>query len=62
MIEKNKNLYAAFIDYSKAFDKVKHQKLIGILKNAGIPEVEIRLIVNLYWGQTEMKYQKLSNR
>ena len=52
MIEKNKNLYAAFIDYSKAFDKVKHQKLIEILKKAGIPEVEIRLIVNLYWGQT----------
>ena len=28
---------------------MKHQKLIEILKKAGIPEVEIRLIVNLYW-------------
>ena len=47
MIEKSKNLYAAFIDYSKAFDNVKHQKLIEILKNAGITGVEICLIVNL---------------
>ena len=47
-----KNLYAAFIDYSKVFDKVKYQKLIVTLKWVGIPEVEIRLIVNLYFRQT----------
>ena len=41
MIEKNKNLYADFIDYSKAFNKVKHQKLFEILKKAEIPKIEI---------------------
>ena len=52
MIDRNINLHVAFIGDSKAFDKLKHQKLIEILKRGGIPEVEKHLIVNIYWGKT----------
>ena len=52
LIQKNRKLYMAFIDYSKAFDRVQHQKLMEVMKRTGIPELERRLIANLYWGQT----------
>ena len=32
-----KNIYFCFIDYSKAFDCVDHNKLWKILKDTGIP-------------------------
>ena len=51
VIEKKKQLHICFIDYAKAFDRVKHEKLVDIMKKTGIPEHEIRLIVNLYWDQ-----------
>ena len=31
-IEKQKDMHACFIDYSKAFDTVRHETLIGRLK------------------------------
>ena len=37
--------------YQKAFDMVKHDKLVEVMKKTGIPELEIRLITNLYWKQ-----------
>ena len=52
LIQMNRKLYMAFIDYSKAFDRVQHQKLMEVMKRTGIPELERRLIANLYWGQT----------
>ena len=52
LIQMNRKLYMAFIDYSKAFDRVQHQKLMDLMKRTGIPELERRLIANLYWGQT----------
>ena len=33
-----KNIYFCFIDYTKAFDCVKHNKLWEILKETGIPD------------------------
>ena len=33
-----KNIYFCFIDYSKAFDCVDHNKLWKILKEMGIPD------------------------
>ena len=36
-IEFQKNIYFCFIDYSKAFDCVDHNKLWKILKDTGIP-------------------------
>ena len=51
IIEKKKQLHICFIDYAKAFDRVKHEKLIEIMTKAEIPQHEIRLITNLYWDQ-----------
>ena len=41
----------AFVDYQKAFDRVNHEKLVEVMKKAGILELEQRLIINLYWNQ-----------
>ena len=46
-----KNIYFCFIDYTKAFDWVNHNKLWKILKEMGIPEHLICLLRNLYAGQ-----------
>ena len=40
-----------FIDYTKAFDCVDHNKLWKILKEMGIPDHLIYLLRNLYAGQ-----------
>lgn len=40
------------MNFEKAFDKVQHTKLIGILKNTGIDDRDIRIIGNLYLKQT----------
>ena len=49
--KKGKKLHLCFVDYQKAFDRVKHDKLIEVMEKAGIPELEMRLIMNLYWHQ-----------
>ena len=46
-----KNIYFCFIDYTKAFDCVDHNKLWKILKEVGIPEHLTCLLRNLYAGQ-----------
>ena len=52
MVSKNKKIFACFIDYKEAFDKVNHSRLIQVLKKFEVPPEEIRLISNLYWSQT----------
>ena len=49
--EFQKNIYFCFIDYAKAFDCVDHNQLWKILKETGIPEHLICLLINLYAGQ-----------
>ena len=46
-----KNIYFCFIDYTKAFDCVDHNKLWEILKEMGIPDHLIFIQRNLYAGQ-----------
>ena len=48
--EFQKNIYF-FIDYTKAFDCVDHNKLWKILKEMGIPDHLTCLLRNLYAGQ-----------
>ena len=43
-----KNIYFCFINYSKTFDCVYHNKLWKILKEMGIPDYLICLLRNLY--------------
>ena len=49
--EFQKNIYFCFIDYTKAFDCVDHNKLWKILKEMGILEHLTCLLRNLYAGQ-----------
>ena len=46
-----KDLYICFVDYEKAFDKVRHQDLLEILEEQGLDGKDLRLIKNLYWNQ-----------
>ena len=46
-----KNIYFCFIDYTKAFDCVGHNKLWKILQEMGIPDHLICLLRNLYADQ-----------
>ena len=49
--EFQKNIYFCFIDYTKAFDYVDHNKLWKILKEMGITDHFTCLLRNLYAGQ-----------
>ena len=49
--ESSKKHLLCFIDYTKAFDCVDHNKLWKILKEMGIPEQLTCLLRNLYAGQ-----------
>ena len=49
--EFQKNTYYCFINYTKAFDCVDHNKLWKILKEMGIPDHLTCLLRNLYAGQ-----------
>ena len=48
-VEKQKDIYACFIDYSKAFDTVRHGPLIDLLKEIDVDSHDVQLLVNLYW-------------
>ena len=49
--EFQENIYFSFIDYSKAFESVDHNKVWKILKEMGIPDHLTCLLRNLYAGQ-----------
>ena len=48
-IEKQKDIYVCFIDYSKAFDTVRHEPLIDLLKAIDVDSHYVQLLANLYW-------------
>ena len=50
-IETQKDLYICFIDYLKAFERVKQQELIKVPDQIGIDEKKITIIAKLYWNQ-----------
>ena len=51
-IEVQKDIYLCFIDYSKAFDKVRHEDLFNILSGLNIDAKDMRILTNLYWEQS----------
>src|SRR5438552_7424207 len=54
-IEVNKDLNLCFIDFTKAFDRVRHTKL---LQDLNLDGKDIRLVRNLYWDQSAaIRYQ-----
>ena len=52
--EFQKNIYFCFIDYTKAFDCVDHNKLWKIVEAIGIPDNLTCLLRNLYAGKEAM--------
>ena len=50
-LEINQDVYICFIDYTKAFDKVKHHMMIECLTELGIPNKELQIITEMYWEQ-----------
>ena len=49
-IQVRKDVYVAFIDYEKAFDRVKHEEIIKDLDKINVDDKDIN-IKNLYWEQ-----------
>ena len=47
-IEMQQDVYMCFIDYEKAFERVRHTDLIEILKRISLDGKDMRLITNLY--------------
>ena len=51
-VEIQKDVFACFIDYSKAFDKVRHDKLFEELRKLDLHGKYLQLLQSLYWNQT----------
>ena len=51
-IEIQKELYVCFIDYTKAFDKLRHEEIMSILDSLNIDGKDLRIVRNIYWEQT----------
>lgn len=45
------NVILCFIDYEKAFDRVRHDLLMERLLDVGLDSKDLRVIKNLYWNQ-----------
>ena len=50
--EFNRNLYVAFIDYSKAFDSISHSAIWNALAHLNVDQKYIRIIQNVYAQST----------
>ena len=57
--EMGKELYACFIDYSKAFDTVNHEQLISSLSGTEVNDNDITIIAYLYWQQITIFPQRI---
>ena len=51
-LEIDKEVYICFINYTKAFDQVKHSKMIECLKEIGVDDTELQIITKLCWEQS----------
>lgn len=52
VLEVQKDLYICYIDYTKAFDKVKYEQLFDILENLDLDGKDLKVMRNLYWEQS----------
>lgn len=48
----NQPIYVCFLDYNKAFDRVRHDRLIQLLRKKNLDTKDIRIISHLYYNQT----------
>ena len=47
-----RDLYLCFIDYTKAFDKLRHEEIMSILDSLNIDGKDLIIVRNIYWEQT----------
>lgn len=47
----DRKIFACFVDYEKAFDKVEHTRMLEILQKYGIDKEDLQIIKNLYKQQ-----------
>ena len=50
-VEMQKDIYLCFVDFEKAFDTVRHEDMIDILRGIGLDDKDVRIIEKLYWDQ-----------
>jgi len=50
-IEMRKDVFVCYIDYAKAFDRVRHEQLFEILEPLDLDGQDLTVIKNLYWDQ-----------
>ena len=58
-LEVGKEVYICFIDYTKAFDWVKHSEMIECLKEIGIYDTELKSLLNYVWNNQQLLEQSL---
>src|ERR1700730_16762891 len=54
-IEVKRDLYLCFIDFNKAFYRVRHSRLLivlNMLQDLDLEGKDLRLVRNLYWDQS----------
>ena len=51
-VEMQKDIFTCLIDYSKAFDKVRHDELFEDIRKLGLHGKDLQLLQSLYWKQT----------
>ena len=62
--DRQRELFMCFIDYKKEFDCVDHQILWCTIKDMGVPEHMIVVLINIYTNQEStvmIEYGKTSN-
>ena len=47
-VEKQRDVYTCFIDYSKAFDTVNHESLVELLQSLDVDKSETKLLTNIF--------------
>ena len=50
-ISRDTDVYCCLVDASKAFDRVRHDKLFQLLMNRGIPAIVVRLLLDMHRRQ-----------
>ena len=51
-IEIQRDQYLRFIDYTNAFDKLRHEEIMSIIDSLNIDGKDLRIVRNIYWEQT----------
>lgn len=46
--DQRKGIFACFIDYEKDLDRVRHSRLISILRQTKLDEKDVQIVENLY--------------